>query len=131
MTVEVIETDGLGMEARVRVDGVELVVMDDFTFLPSDAIDLEHPEFGYLEDDSRDSTWEAMFSGNPQREKRLKRLQGWEYDGFGQVVSIKPVVVDFGVLELEIGDFTNDERCVGQWIKVPIARLDLTFRTRA
>ena len=37
-------------------------------------------------------------------------LANWSYVAYGQVTSIRPVVADVGLLELELGDFTNDER---------------------
>jgi hypothetical protein len=126
MQVEVIQTDGYGLEAQVRVGTLILTVMDDFSALPQEVIDYGEPVFSNLTVEGY--SWEVMFSGNPGREKKLVNLQGWAYEGFGQIVSIKPVVVDFGPFCLELGDFTNDERCVGEWIVERIGRIDLTFR---
>jgi hypothetical protein len=129
--LEILTTDGYGLEARVRVDGTMLVVMDDFTCLPPESIDSECPEFGHLTTHEGSLSWEAMFSGNPNQEQKLQQLQGWTYDGFGVIKSIKPVVVDFGILQLAFDDITCDERCVGEWVKMRIDRLDLTFRTHS
>lgn len=70
-----------------------------------------------------------MFSGNPKHEKKLVRIGDWSYEAYGQITSINPVVADFGLLSLELGELTNDPRCLGEWIVEKIDRLELTFRT--
>ena len=71
-----------------------------------------------------------MFQGNPDRKKELVQTGDWSYDGLGEIVSVSPVVVDFGDFSFEIGDFSNDEQCVGEFIHIIIDRLDLSFHTR-
>ena len=127
MRVEILSTEGHGLEAKIRVEGHVLVVMDDFSTIPNEVMDLDRPEFSYLNIEG--STWEEQFSGNPNKLKKLVSKGGWSYDGYGQIVSIRPVIADFGLLKLDIGDFTNDERCVGAWIHEAIERLELTFRS--
>ncbi len=137
MSVKIINTEGYGLLAEVEVNGRRLHVMDDFSSLPGELCQrrgifpgkLMHncqPEFDFLESEEP-WTWEDMFLGNPKREKRLVRTGDWAYDAYGTVISIKPVVVDFGAIQLEIGDFTQDPRCVGEWVLVKIARLDMTI----
>ena len=112
--------------AEVRVDGQVLGVMDEFSPISPEEWARGLFEFGaLLRDDDDPGGWERTFGGNPERVKRLVRTGDWSYEGYGQVVSIRPVVVDFGVLRLEVGDWTNDSRCVGEYVFVPIARLDL------
>jgi len=127
MNIEILTTEGRGLEARIGVGGLVLVVMDDFSATPAEAIDLDSPEFSYLT--VEEGTWEERFSGNPSKQKKLVSTGGWSYDGYGQIVSIRPVITDFGLFKLDIGDFANDERCVGAWIRERIERLDLTFRS--
>ena len=127
MRIEILSTEGYGLEARVRVEGQVLVVMDDFSAIPTETIDHDSPEIGYLTMEG--GTWEERFSGNPSKLKKLVSTGGWSYDGYGQIVSIRPVIADFGLIKLDIGDFTNDERCVGAWIRERIERLELTFRS--
>ena len=128
MEVEVLKTDGYGLLAEVRVGDQILGVMDDFSMIPAEYMRKTEPEFSYL--GLEEYSWEQRFSGNPHHDKKLVRTGDWSYDAYGQIVSIKPVVADFGLVTLEIGDFTNDERCIGEWIVEWIDRLELTFRVR-
>lgn len=102
--------------------------MDDFSGFDPAHVDQSSPEFDILQ--FEDQSWEAMFNGNPEQKKELLRTGDWSYDGYGQIISVSPVVADFGDFTFEIGDFTTDERCVGEFIRVIIDRLDLTFRSR-
>ena len=102
--------------------------MDDFTGFPPENVDRTAPEFGIL--GVKIESWDSMFRGNPERRKELIPKGNWSYDAYGEVISVRPVVVDFGDLQFEIGDFTSDRRCIGEFIQVTID-LYLTFRTRA
>ncbi len=127
MKVEIIKTEGYGLLAEVRVGEQLLGVMDDFSMVPVEQLSYAEPEFSYL--GLEEYSWEQMFSGNLRQEKKLVRTGDWSYEAYGQIVSIKPVIADFGLFKLELGDFTNDQRCIGEWIVERIDRLDLTFRT--
>jgi hypothetical protein len=73
-----------------------------------------------------DLCWEDIFNGNKDKQKKLvKSNRDWSYEGYGQIISINPIVVDFGDLELELGEWTHDERVVGEYIYWKIDRLDL------
>lgn len=103
--------------------------MDDFSVMPADVeLDYGNPEFSHLGTDNH--TWEQMFGGNADHRKELVRTGDWSYDAYGQIISIKPVVADFGLFRLTLGDFTNDERCVGEWILEKIQRLDMTLNAK-
>ena len=127
MEIEILKTDGYGLLAEVRFGAQVLGVMDDFSMIQPESIDYSEPEFFHL---SIEYSWGKMFSGNPAKKKMLVRTGDWSYEAYGQIVSIKTVVADFGLFFLELGNFTNDERCIGEWIVEHIDRLDLTFRTK-
>jgi hypothetical protein len=67
--------------------------------------------------------WEECFGKNTGKRIRLIHRGGWSYDGYGIITSIKPVVADFGDIQLELGNWTNDERVVGEYIYWPIIEL--------
>ncbi|MCD4784350.1 MAG: hypothetical protein K8T10_11065 [Candidatus Eremiobacteraeota bacterium] len=69
--------------------------------------------------------WEETFSRNNQKKKCLINIGNWSYDGYGQIISINPVVVNFGCFPLELGDWTNDKRVIGEYIFWKIDRLDI------
>lgn len=129
MKLKIFKSEGYGLQAEVEVDGQRLGVMDDFSAMPAGVdLDYENPEFSHLGSDSH--TWEQMFGGNADHRKELVRTGDWSYDAYGQIVSIAPVVADFGLFRLTLGDFTHDERCVGEWILEKIQRLDMTLNAK-
>ena len=103
--------------------------MDDYTAFPPESVDWSSPEFSVLL--LTEQSWESMFNGNPERRKELIPTGHWSYNGYGEIISVRPVVVDFGDFEFEIGDFTSDQRCVGEFIHVIIDRLDMSFHSGA
>ncbi len=70
-------------------------------------------------------SWEERFSKNNSRLKSLVHTGDWSYDAFGQIISINPVVADFGDIKLELGNFTHDSRVIGEYIYERIERLDI------
>ena len=65
-----------------------------------------------------------MFSGNPEAKKELEHQSGWCYRAYGIITSIKPVMVDVGLLEIESPMNSNDEKLVGESVAFTIERLD-------
>jgi hypothetical protein len=128
MEIKIIKSDGYGLLAEVEIDEQCFGVMDDFSMIPPEYIDYSRPELSHLTIDGY--PWEMMFNGNPNKEKKLVRNGDWTYNAYGQITSICPVVADFGLFTLELGNFTTDQRCVGEWIVEKIDRLILTFRTK-
>lgn len=122
-------TEGYGLEADITLDGVPLTVMDAFSppLAPLPPGPIEHARFSANEFSAQ--TWEEIFSGNPHGERSLKRIRGWSYWGYGLIIAVNPMVVDFGILQLEAGPRTHDERCVGASVRVLIDRLDLTVES--
>ena len=72
-----------------------------------------------------DTTWDENFNNNSQKMKCLEQKGKWAFDGYGQIISINPVVANFGDIELELGDWTNDKRVIGEYIFWRISRLNL------
>ncbi len=79
-------------------------------------------EFDHISDET---TWEERFNNNFEKKKCLIKTGNWSYDGYGQIISINPVVANFGQIELELGDWTNDKRVIGEYIFWKILRLDI------
>jgi hypothetical protein len=71
--------------------------------------------------------WEIIFSENKSQSKSLEKENGYcSYQAYGQILSINPVVVDFGYIKMEIGNWTNDNRVIGDYIYWKIDRLDVS-----
>ena len=122
VTATFIATEGDYLEAVIEVDGQRLHVMDEFGGAQLAAGTQVRLELWPQASESDD--WDAIFTSNPGREKRLLRLDGWRYLAQGVVVSVDPVVCDCGLLQLENPFTTHDERCVGAYVGVTLARLD-------
>ena len=70
--------------------------------------------------------WEETFSLNSSKEKRLEKLRrDWEYVGYGQIEQVNPVVACFGDVYLELGNWTSDEKAIGEFIYWRIERLEV------
>ena len=73
----------------------------------------------------RQHEWEVTFSKN--KEEKLELVQSNEttaYDAYGKIISINPVIADFGDLKLNIGNWTNDDKVIGEFIYWKIHRLE-------
>ena len=122
VTATFIATDGEYLEAVIEVDGQRLHVMDEFGG-PQMAAGTQF-QAGLRPMPGEADDCDAIFGANPGREKRLQRLDGWRYLALGVVVSVDPVVCDCGLLRVEDAFRTRDERCVGAYVGVTLARLD-------
>ena len=71
-------------------------------------------------------SWEEIFSGNRGKEKKLVRTDNWSYEGYGEIVSIDPIRADFGGILLELGEWSHDERIIGEFIHWRIACLEIS-----
>jgi hypothetical protein len=125
MEVRLESTGGLARQAEVWVNGHLLVVMDEYSQPGSEATPgiLADVKFVYLTDAA--FTWAEAVAGNRAKRKQIDPVRGWRYVGYGQVVQIMPVVIDFGLLVMEDANWTNDERLVGKFVRVPIDRLSI------
>ena len=117
-----IASEGAYLEAVIEVDGQRLHVMDEFGGAQLAAGTQGRLELSPMPRERDD--WDAIFTSNPGREKRLLRLDGWRYLALGVVVSVDPVVCDCGLLQVEDAFHTRDARCVGAYVGVTLARLD-------
>ena len=118
-------TEGRGREATVWVDGRALAVYDGLS-RPGRRVApgvLEGVTFRYMT--IAGAPWAQFVRGNPSRKRLLEPVRGWSYVGYGRVTSIMPVVVDFGLLNMEDANWTNDEALVGKYVRIPIDRLEI------
>ena len=77
-----------------------------------------------------EESWESIFSGNPDHHKKLVRIAGWSYRAYGEVLSIDPVLVDCGVIQIPDVFHSHDPRVVGSFVAFTVTRLDATQYTR-
>lgn len=118
-------TEGLGRLAEVWVDGTLLSVCDGVSRAdrPTGPGVMEGVRLQYV---SQQGVSLARAAGeNRGKKKYLDPVRQWTYVGYGQVVSIMPVVVDFGLLRMEDANWTTDESLLGQYVAVPIDRLEI------
>ena len=78
-----------------------------------------------LDSMSAELEWEIIFSENREKEIKLEQKGDWKYEAYGKILSINPVIVDFGEFELDTGNWTNDKKVIGQYIYWKIDRLDI------
>lgn len=126
MKAKFISTEGEYLQAKIEVKGKPYFVMDMFsseTLKSGDILDLDI--YSGIEDESEE--WESIFSNNPDKQKELKHLSGWQYRAYGKIISIKPVIVDIGLLETEAPFQTNDAKVIGSYISFTIRRLDASI----
>ena len=126
MEVRLETTEGFGGQAEVWVDGALLTVRDGVS-RPDDRLSpgvLEDVHFSYTTDEAL--SWDDAAKANTGHFRRLDPVRGWSYVGFGRVVSIRPVEIDFGLLQMEDANWSNDAGLVGRYVKVLITRLEMS-----
>lgn len=126
MKSKFINTEGEYLQAKIEIGGELLQVMDMFSsdkIFSGDLVNLEITAGLYKEDEE----WESMFSGNPEASKMLELQSGWRYRAYGKIISIKPVIVDIGLFEIEAPMDTNDNNVIGEFIAFTIMRLDASL----
>lgn len=120
-----LKTQGPWLEAEIRLEGEVLTVMDDFSAdeanAPAPGQEFEI-ELSALVDEG--ITWKSILAGNPEKLRKLEPLGGWSYRAYGEVISINPVVVDCGLLQVPAVFETKDPRVIGEYVAFPISRLD-------
>ncbi len=131
MRVSLISTKGPWLEAKILTPFGVYSVMDEFSSddcsapCIGDEFDIELSASLLDEDES----WETIFLGNLNLRKTLEHIKGWSYRAFGEVVSIDPVVVDCGMIQIpEVFD-SHDPRVIGEFVAFTITRLDATYNT--
>jgi len=126
MEVRMEHTEGFARKAEVLVDGESLIVCDGVSTpeLRCAPGVIENVKFSYPSLEG--FQWSGAVRDNPSHKVRLEHVRGWSYVGFGRVVSIMPVTIYFGMLELEDPNWSDNENLVGKYVKVSIDRLDLS-----
>ena len=70
--------------------------------------------------------WEVIFSENKGHLKTIEpNKEQCSYMAYGKILSINPIKVDFGDLVMNVGNWTNDEKVIGEFIYWKIDRLDV------
>jgi len=125
MEIRMEHTEGFTSKAEVLVDGESLIVCDGVSTRGRRCAPgiLEDVKFSYPSLEG--FNWDHAVRGNPSNKARLDHVRGWSYVGFGRVVSIMPVTIDFGILEMEDPNWSDDERLIGKYVMVSIDRLEL------
>lgn len=125
MEVRLENTRGLGKLAEVWVNEELLSVCDNISEPDRRCAPgvIEGAQFRYTSDEP--VNWADALAGNRGRKRQLMHVKGWSYIGYGQVVSIIPTIIDFGVLTMTDPNWTTDESIVGKYIRVHIDRLEL------
>jgi hypothetical protein len=125
MDIRLEHTEGLGRAAQVWVDGSLLTVCDNLSpvgaRMPPGPLEAARFAYVVLEEFS----WRDAVGGNPSRRKQLDHVRKWSYTGYGRVVSIMPVVIDFGLLTMEDPNWSTDESLIGRYVKVQMDRLEV------
>ena len=127
MKARFISTEGDYLEAKIEIDGTIFSVMDDFngkTCEIGDEIDIS-----LSESITDPGVWDDIFNSNPDKEKKLINTGGWEYLCLGEVIAVSPVTVDCDIMKIEEPFFTNDRRCIGEFVGFKMARLSATAIT--
>lgn len=119
-----ISTQGPYLEALLDIEGVRFCVMDEFSVCadtapkPGDVF-----EFRFSAELAGDESWETQFAGNPDQRIGLHPLNGWAYRAYGKVLSVSPVIVECGILQLEDVVCSNDPALIGEHLAFTITRL--------
>lgn len=72
--------------------------------------------------------WETIFHENMYKELKLEKNTDseWHYNGYGKVLSINPVIIDFGDIKLEPDISSNDSQIIGEYVFCNIERLEIS-----
>lgn len=119
-------TEGPARVAEAWVNGRLLIVMDEYSRPGEDVTAgvLTDARFTYLTEEG--FSWDQAIAGNRAERRIIEHVRGWRYVGCGKVLQIMPVVIDFGLLQMEDANWSHDESLVGQFVRVQIDRLSIT-----
>ena len=126
MEVRMEHTEGFARKAEVLLGDESLIVCDGVSAPERRCAPgvIENVKFSYPSLEG--FQWPRAVRENPSHKVRLEHVRGWSYVGFGRVVSIMPVTIDFGTLELEDPNWSDDKNLEGKYVKVSIDRRDLS-----
>ena len=125
MDVRMEHTRGRGRQADVWVAGELLTVCDGVSSAESviPAGPMECVRLRYMTESP--VALSNTIDENPRLRKGLDHLRSWAYTGYGQVISIMPVMIDFGLVTMEDPNWATDESLIGRYVKVAIDRLEI------
>jgi len=118
-------TQGRGGRAEVWVDDDLLTVCDGVSDAqrPCPPGELADVRFRYVTE--APIPLAETIGENARRRKALEPAGNWAYIGLGQVVSLMPVVIDFGLMRMEDAGWTTDESLIGKFVRIHIDRLEI------
>ena len=124
MRVKIKELDW-SLSDEIKEGTVRIEINGNLYYVSSIHEDYQEGEYADVEFSSIEAEheWEERFGKNTENRKCLAHLEGWSYDGYGVVVSTNPVVADFGDIQLDLGNWTNDKKIIGEYIYWPILEL--------
>ena len=118
-------TPGLGRQAEVWVDGALLAVCDGISPPgertppgPLENVTLTFVCMGGID-------WAEAVRSNPMKRQDLDPQKGYSYVGYGRVLDIMPVTIDFGMVTMTDGSWAHDEALVGRYVRLEIDRLEV------
>jgi hypothetical protein len=128
MDVRMEYTEGRGKLAEVWIDDHLLMVCDNISPAEKRLTPgvLEDVAFRYTTDEA--VSWDEAIAANTMQLKQLVPESSWRYFGYGQIRSIMPTVIDFGLVEMSDPNWTTNESLIGQFVCMPIDRLELVTR---
>ncbi len=85
-------------------------------------------EIDFLEDE--EMSYETFFTYNINKEMKIVPFDNsrTSYYCYGRIISVNPIVIDCGDIQLDYGEFTSDKKVVGEYVYFVIARLDILSR---
>ena len=121
-------TQGRGGRAEVWVDDALLTVCDGVSDAqqPCPPGELADVRFRYVTE--APVPLAETIGENPRRRKALEPAGNWAYIALGQVVSLMPVVIDFGLMRMEDAGWATDESLIGKFVRIHIDRLEIERR---
>ena len=125
MEVRMEHTEGFARKAEILLNNESLIVCDSVSTPEQRCMPgvIDNAQFTYPSLEGFE--WPQAIRDNPSSKVRLEHVSGWSYIGFGRVMSIMPVTIDFGILTLVDPNWCSDERLTGRYVKVSIDRLEL------
>lgn len=123
-------TQGLGKLADVWVGGHLLTVCDAISESSQRVMPGVLTEVEFVYNTYEHIDWQQAIVDNPGHRVTLDHEKSWSYVGYGRILQIQPVVVDFGLIRMVAGDWTDDRNLIGKSVRVPIDRLEIRHANR-
>jgi len=119
-----ISTEGSYLEAVIEVSGQNYHVMDEFSVNEETSPKVgDEFDFDMTAELLDIEEWEDIFNGNPEGKIGLEQIEGWRYRAFGKVVSVNPVLVDCGLIQVEGLVNSSDPKLIGESVAFTVSRL--------